>query len=78
MKTHLTNLAIATSIFINSVMGGNEREMLSSRCYRLRSNMYWGTKMFVIDFYFLKVFGEVDHCKNCYLYEEKMKCGKKY
>lgn len=55
-------IQIAASRLLNTILGGTEREMLSSRCYR--EGHYWAS--LVIDSIF---FWESYHCSKCYHWE---------
>lgn len=60
--TQFDRVQIAASRLLNTVLGGSEREMLSSRCYR--EGRYWASM--VIDSIF---FWESHHCFKCYFWE---------
>jgi len=63
----MNNIAVATSIFANSLIPGSLRyEMLSSRAYRMRHTRRWYAVMWMLDSWFELVFDEIDHCEICY------------
>ncbi len=65
------------SCFINGLIGGLKYEMLSSRAHRQKWFMEY-----ILDEAFYRLTGEINHCKNCYDYEQEifgvLRCGKKY
>lgn len=66
MSNYWTNLLIATSQAVNTVLGGYPDEMLSSRAYREQ----WYVLQFFIDWFF-SFFGQEDHCRKCYEREKQ-------
>jgi len=56
---YLKNILIAIDQFINTVLGGNPDETMSSRAYRLRSKgIFWPSNIVNAIFPFAK-----DHCE---------------
>ena len=62
MRSYTNNLAVSYSILVNAIVGGMRYEMLSSRAYRCG---WWGM-VAVLDVTFGIVFGDWDHCRECY------------
>lgn len=53
----------------NAAAGGNEDETFSSRCWRNRERPHYALMVMLIDWVFLRLRGEEDHCMNAWLAE---------
>lgn len=56
---------------LNVLFGGHVDETFSSRCHRNRHKTKYAKAVKVIDFLFLKVIGQENHCEEAYLSEIK-------
>lgn len=56
---------------LNVLFGGHVDETFSSRCHRNRHKAKYAKAVKVIDFLFLKVIGQENHCEEAYLSEIK-------
>jgi len=48
-----------------TLTGGHKYEMFSARAWRLQERWYWWCVMVAIDYWFVMVFKEQNHCQNC-------------
>lgn len=67
VKTYLLNVAIAADQFVNTVLGGQPDETMSSRAWRNSLKGYWYAKWSVkiLDTVFGWL-GDSNHCKTSY------------
>lgn len=72
MRQYFVNIAVGVSILLNAVLAGENREMLSSRAYRRQVAYHWYMAMIIIDIWFATLFGDYDHCKKCWEYDQKI------
>ena len=56
---------------LNVLFGGHVDETFSSRCHRNKHKAKYAKAVEVIDFLFLKVVGQENHCEEAYLSEIK-------
>lgn len=64
-------LAVSYDQLGNATAGGDEDEVFSSRCWRMRDRLHYRIMMRVVDWIFLKLANEKNHCLNAYIGEEK-------
>jgi hypothetical protein len=77
----MRNFPLHTSIFLNGLLTGSLRyEMLSSRAWRVSQEyfaqdksipLFWWLMQCSLDLFFGTVFGENEHCRNCYEHQVK-------
>lgn len=70
-------IAVAKDQLGNVSAGGHEDETFSSRCWRMRHVKRYQIAMRLIDWIFLKLEKEPDHCKNAYE-KERLACGNRF
>lgn len=70
-------IAIAYDQLGNTSAGGHEDETFSSRCWRMRHVKRYQIAMRLIDWVFLKLEKESDHCKAAYE-KERLACGNRF
>ena len=63
--TWFDHFQVASSRWLNVMLGGRCDEMLSSRCYR---EDHW--LMFWLDLFFWATTGEIEHCRMCHEWEK--------
>lgn len=63
-------LAVSFDQLGNVAAGGDEDEVFSARCWRLRARPGYARWVRVIDWLFLKLAGETDHCRTAYEHEQ--------
>lgn len=61
----------------NVFVGGHEDELFSSRCWRMRGVPRYDRLRVAIDWLFLKLANEEDHCRNAYE-KELRSCEKRF
>ena len=67
--TYLTNIVIGIDQLINTLIGGEPDETLSSHAWRMeRDHKPWGFLRFVIDMLF---FWQMQHCRDSYESERR-------
>lgn|SRR5690554_2688923 len=66
-------LAVAFDQLGNTAAGGSEDETFSSRCWRNRHVARYAALVWLIDWIFLRLAGEVNHCRNAFE-AEKLSC----
>jgi ribosomal protein S19 len=66
--TYLLTNSVHLSALANRLIGGMLHEMLSSRAYRCQ----WWVTVEVLDVMFGVMFGDWDHCRECYEHQREM------
>jgi hypothetical protein len=75
MLTQFQHFKIAASRTLNTLLGGDFDEMLSSRSYRCQyHSIYWMMTRMFIDYVF---FWDKEHCRINFWCEENIKEGRK-
>lgn len=59
-------IVVSVDQLLNTALGGDEDETFSARCYRERHTKKYGKLMKFIDWVFLKVANEENHCKEAF------------
>lgn len=68
-------LAVAFDQLGNTAAGGSEDETFSSRCWRNRHTARYAALVVLIDWIFLRLAGEENHCRNAFK-AEQLSCTK--
>ena len=66
-------LAVSFDQLGNVAAGGDEDEVFSSRCWRMRHKAMYGYLVRLIDWLFFVLDGQKNHCLNAWI-EEQKKC----
>lgn len=66
-------LAVGFDQLGNVAAGGDEDEVFSSRCWRMRDKAIYGRLVKFIDWLFFVLDGQANHCLNAWI-EEQKKC----
>jgi len=73
---YLTNIGIAFTRFLNTVVGGHYAESTSAHAWRQRHKWQWNCARIVIDWLFWTLAKQVAHCQTSY--EKEQERGREY